>query len=118
MGLADDVVTFELIRRYGCQPTVSPGGARGRLPELMEANGHVAVDLLMLGVDGAGHEIIDSLVEDGVAVRIVCVEFRAGRDQPDSGYLHARSLAVAKLERAGFRIVACSGERYTLAYHP
>jgi FkbM family methyltransferase len=78
-----------------------------RLRSLMADNGHRALDLLKLDIEGAEHQVIDSLLEDGIPVEVICVEYH--------GEVDSRRRSIESLLRAGFRVVAVEGERqYTL----
>jgi len=89
-----------------------------RLAVLMAENGHAAIDLLKLDVEGAEYRIIDSLLDDGVAVRILCVEFHQHRGDRAGDYRRVRAAAIATLRRAGFRLISSEGQQYTFVYQP
>jgi hypothetical protein len=41
----------------------------------MKSLGHEKIDLLKLDIEGAEYSVIDSIIEDGLNVNIVCLEF-------------------------------------------
>lgn len=45
-----------------------------RLSEVMKDMGHDHVDLLKLDIEGAEYEVLDSILEDRLDVRVICVE--------------------------------------------
>lgn len=45
------------------------------LTSLMKQLGHARIDLLKLDVEGAEHRVIAAMLEHGVAVKVLCVEF-------------------------------------------
>lgn len=73
------------------------------VPGLMRALGHTRLDLLKLDVEGAEHEALKPVLDEGVEVATICVEF----DQPSrlSGVL----ATCRKLRAAGFVLAARSG---------
>jgi len=83
-----------------------------RLSSVMKENGHSQIDLLKIDVEGAEHEIIQSIIDDQCKVTIVVVEF-------DSfAYLTARQLeeirtSVNSLLRCGYRIDYIEGSNFT-----
>jgi FkbM family methyltransferase len=46
-----------------------------RLSGIMKSLGHEKIDLLKLDIEGAEYSVIDSIIEDGLNVNIVCLEF-------------------------------------------
>jgi FkbM family methyltransferase len=89
-----------------------------RLSTIMAGNGHAVIDLLKLDVEGAEYRVIDSLLEDRAAVRILCIEFHESRNGRSADHRRERAAALAKLHRAGFRIISAEGPQYTLLYGP
>ncbi len=70
---------------------------------LMDRLGHDHLDLLKLDVEGAEHEIIESLGRDGIFPRILCVEF----DQPDP--LLSTRASIRKIKSYGYKLVKVDG---------
>ena len=77
------------------------------LATLMSQLGHDHIDLLKMDIEGAEHEVIQSLVNDKINVNILCVEF----NQPMS----ARTIlaTIRNLKRNGLRPVSRDGWNYT-----
>ena len=69
------------------------------LSTLMRELGHSKLDLLKLDVEGAQYDILDSMIEDGIAIKVLCVEF----DQP-TPYTRLWRM-VMKLKRSGYKLV-------------
>ena len=46
-----------------------------RLSQIMKENGHQKIDLLKIDIEGAEYKVIDSIMEDSIDIRVVCVEF-------------------------------------------
>ncbi|MGD2070059.1 MAG: FkbM family methyltransferase [Gemmatimonadota bacterium] len=86
-----------------------------RLPTLARELGHTSIALLKLDVEGAEYDAIDDLVESGLAVGQLLVEFHhrfrgVGRERT--------ARAVEGLRDAGFRIswIAPSGREYAFVH--
>lgn len=71
-----------------------------RLSSIARELGHDHIDLLKIDIEGAEHSVIASLLDDGLDVRQLCVEF----DQP-TPMARVRE-TIRQLEAAGFTAVA------------
>lgn len=81
-----------------------------RLSSLMRELGHTVIDLLKLDVEGAEYEVLDSMIQDRIVPRVLCVEF----DQPVP---YKKTLAMVKrLLRCGYGLVAIDGWNYTFVH--
>jgi FkbM family methyltransferase len=88
-----------------------------RLGGLMRENGHAAIDLLKLDVEGAEYRVLDSLMEDGLRIGIVCVEYDEGHHPLDGGFRPRIAGSVRRLIEYGYRVVAVEdGYKYTLVH--
>jgi FkbM family methyltransferase len=67
--------------------------------ELMRVNGHVALTLLKLDIEGAQHDVLASVIEHDIRPEVLCVEF----DQPES--LRRTRAAVSMLRAKGYALV-------------
>lgn len=81
-----------------------------RLSSKMRELGHPRLDLLKLDVEGAEYAVLDSLLEDQVWPRILCVEFDSRSPFRET----VRALRV--LLANGYRIATREGWNYTLLY--
>lgn len=79
-----------------------------RLPTLMRELGHSHVDLLKLDIEGAEYGVLDDMLECGLDVRIVCVEF----DQPTA--LRKILAAIRRLQHAGYVVTHRNAFQFTL----
>jgi FkbM family methyltransferase len=86
-----------------------------RLETIMRSLGHHRLDLLKLDIEGAEYDVIRDMLESGIPVRQLLVEFHhrfrgIGKD--------ATAAALAVLHRAGFRIFYISphGREYSLVH--
>ena len=74
---------------------------------LMRELGHSRIDLLKLDIEGAQHEVLRSMLRDGIRPTVVCVEF----DQPDTVVRMYRT--YRRLRKAGYRLVVRDGWNLT-----
>lgn len=77
-----------------------------RLSELMENNGHQKLDLLKLDIEGAEYKVIDSVIDDGLDIAVICVEYDEVFNPLDSGYPVRIKTSIEKLISAGY-CIAC-----------
>ena len=88
-----------------------------KIRTLMEENGHAALDLLKLDIEGAEYEVVDSILRDRIPVRVLCVEFDELRN-PLEGHYYGdyleRIRSVAKrLADKGFRLIKADKSNFT-----
>lgn len=79
------------------------------LTSLMKELGHTRIDLLKLDVEGAEHRVIAAMLEHGVTVKVLCVEFDEATMEltPES---RQRIVATADaLASHGYQLVAQEG---------
>jgi len=72
------------------------------LPNIMRANGHSRLDILKLDIEGAEFNVIDSILENNIDIRILCVEFHLQKD----GGLDLIQSTIKKLEANHFAVIA------------
>jgi len=82
-----------------------------RLSTIMRELGHGAIDLLKMDIEGAEYEVVADLLECGVDVRQLLVEFH--HRWPEVGIARTKR-ALHDLNTAGYRLfsVSASGEEY------
>jgi FkbM family methyltransferase len=84
-----------------------------RLSSLMRENHHSRLDLLKLDIEGAEYQVIDSILQDGIEIKILCIEFHQIDADASS---HLLRTAVQKLVRSGFNLVAVDNQNYTFIH--
>jgi len=85
-----------------------------RLKHIMEKNGHGSIDLLKMDIEGAEYKVIESLVEDKLDVKVICVEYDEGGNPLDRGYKKRIRSSVKSLIENGYALVCAQGnENYT-----
>lgn len=82
-----------------------------RLSTIMRECGHEALDVLKMDIEGAEYEVLDDILDQGLPVRQILVEFH--HRFPRMGVERTRR-AIQRLNAAGYRIFfsAESGEEY------
>lgn len=89
-----------------------------RLSALMARNGHERLDLLKLDIEGAEYKVLDSIFEDGVEIRILCIEFDEYWNPLDGGFLDRIRSYVERLLAAGYDMIDAPGNgNYTFLKH-
>jgi len=71
---------------------------------------HGRIDLLKIDIEGAEYAVLRSLLEDGLVVKVLCVEF----DQPMPVLATARM--ILQLKRAGYQPVHAESWNYTFIH--
>lgn len=57
-----------------------------RLSDLMSSNEHVCIDLLKIDIEGSEYKVLETLVEDSVDVKVLCVEYDECFNPLDQNY--------------------------------
>lgn len=80
-----------------------------RLSGIMKENNHKKIDLLKLDVEGAEYNIIDSIIEDRINIKVLCVEYDECFHPLDSNYKQRIKRSINKLFDYGFSLVCAQG---------
>lgn len=88
-----------------------------RLSRVMARLGHQSIDLLKLDIEGAEYRVIDSIVEDEIDIRALCVEFDEWFNPLDRHFMSRIKESVNKLLDRGFVMAAVDGNaNYTFIH--
>lgn len=79
------------------------------LADIMRAKHHLRLDLLKLDVEGAEYRVIDSILQDGLAIIILCVEYDEYYNPLDGLYKTRINESVEKLLARGYAMVCAQG---------
>jgi len=72
------------------------------IKEMMQQLKHDKLEILKLDIDGAEYSVFDSILRDGVRIKILCVEFDRLHRPQDSHFLDRGEECVRKLFEVGF----------------
>ncbi len=79
-----------------------------RLSSLMNELKHDSLDLLKIDIEGAEYEVIKTILEDKIFIRILCVEFDEAYNPLDGKYAFRIKSAISSLINHGYELVALS----------
>ena len=77
------------------------------LASLMAELGHSRIDLLKIDIEGAEHEVVRSMLAEGIRPTVLCMEI----DQPAP--LRKIASTMGRIRRAGYRLVSVDGWNFT-----
>ncbi len=80
-----------------------------RLSSFMKELGHQNIDLLKIDIEGAEYKVIDSILEDDIDVRVLCVEYDECFNPLDAEYRNRIKNSVNSLIKNGYLLVCCQG---------
>jgi FkbM family methyltransferase len=70
-----------------------------KLSTIMGENGHTAIDLLKMDIEGFEYEVIDQVLSEHIPVRQICVEFHHWLKPGQTSQM------ISRLRKAGYKIV-------------
>ena len=76
-----------------------------RLRDIMHDLGHGRIDVLKLDIEGAEYRVIESIVEDQLDIKVLCVEFDECFHPLDTEYRQRIRAAVTSLLEIGYQLV-------------
>ncbi|PHJ66984.1 hypothetical protein VF14_27690 [Nostoc linckia z18] len=80
-----------------------------RLANVMHKNGHTHLDLLKLDIEGAEYKVVNSIIEDELDIKILCVEYDECFNPLDTNYRDRIKESVASLLQFGYSLVYAQG---------
>ncbi|MGH9955529.1 MAG: FkbM family methyltransferase [Pyrinomonadaceae bacterium] len=80
-----------------------------RLVNIMRRNKHTKLDLLKLDIEGAEYKVAASIIEDGVDVRILCIEYDEYFNSLDQNYKIRIKNSVNSIMEFGYSLVCAQG---------
>jgi len=85
------------------------------LKQIMHENNHHKLDLLKLDIEGAEYKVIESILEDNLDIKVICVEYDECFNALDDGYKNRIKKSVNLLLSNGYSLVCAQGNgNYTL----
>jgi FkbM family methyltransferase len=86
-----------------------------RLSSVMKELGHSRIDLLKIDIEGAEYKVIESILEDGLDVRVLCVEYDEYFHPLDADFRIRIRASIEGLIARGYTLVYSQGNgNYTL----
>jgi FkbM family methyltransferase len=73
-----------------------------KLSDIMRSLGHDHIDMLKLDIEGAEFPVIDSIIEDKIEIRILCIEFHLEKEKDFSQV----QSTINRLVQNGYAIIA------------
>ena len=89
-----------------------------RLRTIMNELGHRSLDLVKLDIEGAEHDVIESMIADGISPTVLAVEFDEIHHPLDGGAPSRIKAVVEKLINVGYSLVSVDGPNYTFVIGP
>ena len=77
-----------------------------KLSDLIKKRGHKKIDLLKIDIEGAEYEVVDSIVEDGVVIDVICVEYDELHNSMNKGYKKRIKKSVSSLIKNDYQLVS------------
>jgi len=81
-----------------------------RLSQLMKELDHQHIDMLKIDIEGAEYKVIESIIEDDIDVRIICIEYDECFNPLDGKYRERIRSSVNSLIRKGYSLVCAQGD--------
>ena len=86
-----------------------------RLKNIMQQMGHSKIDLLKIDIEGAEYKVIESIVEDRLDIKIICVEYDECFNPLDRQFKARIRASIESLINSGYTLVCAQGNgNYTL----
>lgn len=80
-----------------------------RLSDIMRENSHKKLDLLKLDVEGAEYKVINSIIEDKLDIKILCVEYDECFHPLDNNYSKRIRETISTIIQTGYSLVCAQG---------
>ena len=86
-----------------------------RLKNIMQEMGHSKIDLLKIDIEGAEYKVIESIIEDKLDIKIICVEYDECFNPLDRQFKARIRASIESLVDNGYTLVCAQGNgNYTL----
>ncbi|WP_189523426.1 FkbM family methyltransferase [Nostoc sp. PA-18-2419] len=76
-----------------------------RLVNVMHNNAHTHLDLLKLDIEGAEYQVVKSIIEDKLNIKILCIEYDECFNPLDTNYKDRVKQSVASILQFGYSLV-------------
>jgi len=76
-----------------------------RLSNIMKNLNHNYIDFLKLDIEGAEYKVLDTIIEDKLNIKVICIEFDEAHTPLDNDYLLRITEYIEKLKNIGYLII-------------
>ncbi len=80
-----------------------------RLSSLMKELGHQRIDLLKIDIEGAEYKVIESIIEDCIDIKVICVEYDEYFNSLDVKYKDRIRASMNSLVTHGYSLICAQG---------
>lgn len=80
-----------------------------RLKQLMDSLDHNNIDLLKMDIEGAEYKVIETIIEDKIDIKVICVEYDECFNPLDNNYKKRVQKSVSSLISYGYSLVCSQG---------
>lgn len=80
-----------------------------RLQQIMDELGHERIDLLKIDIEGAEYKVVESVLEDNLDIRVICVEYDECHNPLDDNYKTRVRQSINRLIESGYALVHSQG---------
>lgn len=89
-----------------------------RLKQVFDSNGHAAIALLKMDIEGAEHTVIRTIVEDRLQIGVLCVEFDELASHATPERLASIRATIQSLLDFGYEYFWIEGSNFTFVRRP
>jgi len=76
-----------------------------RLSNIMKNFNHKTIDILKIDIEGAEYKVLDTILEDKLDIKVICIEFDETHTPLDNNYLSRICEYIKKLRNVGYIII-------------
>jgi FkbM family methyltransferase len=90
-------------------------GRVDRLSSLMKLNNHCHIDILKIDIEGAEYEVLKTIIEDKLDIKIICVEYDEAYNPIDQDYLKRIKKSINSLRKQKYLIISMD-EKFNITF--
>ncbi|MGF1588174.1 MAG: FkbM family methyltransferase [Pleurocapsa sp.] len=100
--VSHSLLNLQQTKDYICVPV-------NRLSNIMQEMGHAKIDLLKIDIEGAEYKVIESILEDQIEIKIICIEYDECFNPLDQNFQARIKASVNSLLACGYSLVCAQG---------